>query len=164
MSESTSLVKLPQVLEAILTGAIPQVADEASIAEGFVTAILEAQTPGEAFSVSEATPVEQVLQETVKLLDASFMPSSIEDSGGTVYVVCSVVNAVGDKLAVTTGARNVVAQMYKAVMEGWFPQWGAFIEVGKQKANRSRPVYFVLREAPEEVEVLPLKAARKSAA
>lgn len=160
---STSLVPMHEVREALLTGRVPVVSDDADLAHIFIERILSAKTAEEILSASEPTPVQQVTCELLQITGASFNPSTIKDGGTAVYVVVEARNIEGERLWVLTGARAVVAQMFQLLEENLFPQWGAFREVGKQKDNRSRPVYFIKADPPAEVTILPPKKQGKAA-
>lgn len=149
MTESTDLVPLNQVREAVISGYVPEVVDTEALALEFAERLMQAKTPEQLFSVAEAVSAESILGEPFALLDAQFLKSDFDEGGFSVYALLRCANADGEAFAVTCGGRNVVVQCLRAKEEGWLPRLVRIEEAGREKAGRKRPLYLVMTEAAQ---------------
>lgn len=146
MEASMDLVPLAQVREAVISGYVPEIVDTNALAMEFAERLLDARTPEELFSVTEAISAESILGEPFYLEDAQFLKSDFDEGGLSVYALLRCVSKDGERFAVTCGGRNVVVQCLRAKEEGWLPRTVRIEEAGRERPGRKRPLYLVLTE------------------
>lgn len=144
MSESTDLVPLAQVREAVLSGYVPEFVDPEALALEFAQRLMSAATPEALFSIVEAVKASEMFGELFTLTDAQFLRSDFDEGGLSVYALLRCHNESRGDFAVTCGGRNVVVQCLRAREEGWLPRTVTLAEAGQQKVGRDRPVYLVM--------------------
>lgn len=149
-TQSTALVPLAQVREAVLSGYVPEYTDPEELAREFALRLLQAETPEELFSVTEAVKAEDLFGELFELRDVNFLRSDYADQGLSVYALLRCHNQARGSFAVTCGGQNVVVQCLRALEEGWLPRTVTITEAGQEKPGRNRPLYLVMSnpEAP----------------
>lgn len=153
----TDLVPLHQVREAVISGYVPDVVDTEALALEFAERLLHASTPESLLTVAEAQKVQDVLGVPFLMQDARFLKSDYDEGGFSVYALVSGVTKDGEPLNVACGGRNVVVQCLRLKEEGWLPRAVAFMEAGRQKANRNRPIYLTMDdEWQRELDAVPV--------
>lgn len=141
---STQLVPLAQVREAVLSGYVPEYTDPEELAKEFALRLMQAQTPEELFSVTEAIKAEELLGELFELRDVQFLRSDYSDMGLSVYALLRCWNEQRGTFAVTCGGQNVVVQCLRALEEQWLPRTVTIQEAGRERQGRNRPLYLVM--------------------
>lgn len=103
--------------------------------------ILNATTPEEVLSSSEAIGLRQHLDQPFELISVDFQRSEFEQGQPFYTVMHAVDPASGEKLVLTTGARKITAQVFQLARKDWLPQ----VVVCKQATRPTRDGYYPLR-------------------
>lgn len=91
------------------------------ISEAIIKRILASTSVDEVLGGAATTPAKDVLGKPFTLTGCHFNRSGIEGDGPGFYAVLDMVTTDGEKLAVTCGAGNVLAQAWKLVQLGALP-------------------------------------------
>lgn len=123
---------------ALLASMGEQVVDTADdVSMTIAERILRAETVDQLLAPQGTTHARDILGQTIVILDAHWMESTLEGDGPPVYAVLDCL--VGDEpTAVTCGARTVMIQVLKAKNAGWLPMT-CMIE---QSSQRTKSGYY----------------------
>lgn len=125
-----------------VTGQFMEGGDDPERVALLITAqVLNADTPEEVLSSSEATGLRQYLDQPFELERVDFQRSDYEQ-GQPFYVVMHGTDlATGERVVLTTGSRKVTAQAFQLQRRGWLPAK----VVGKQATRPTKDGYYPLR-------------------
>lgn len=133
-------------LAAADEGSLDQNADQVAI--DIIARILEAKDATEVLEGSGATHARDYLDTPFALTDVRFNKSSFDGEGPAFYALLSGADGDGEKLSITCGAKNVIAQAWKL------------------KDLDALPMQVVIRQAPKPTangfHVMWLEAAPKA--
>lgn len=136
-----ALIPAAEVREALLTRRpVPKV-DEGLVARAIQDRLMATTDIDEVMDPLSRQTTERLMETPFTLRSALFMPSDIEDAADAVYVVLDVVDDHGLPHLFSTGAGGVIRQVFALIEAGKLPRRCKLIEVGKDTANRSRPLY-----------------------
>lgn len=99
----------------------PEFVDPEQASREIVLRILESPDVDAVFDQAGTTPCTEIIGKQIQIEGARAMKSAFE-SGATMYLLLDVVDlATGEKLLVTCGARNVMAQLYRIQQLDGYP-------------------------------------------
>lgn len=137
------IVALPQVEQALFDSSVAFQEDPAKAAREIVQSILDAEDADEVLSESEVTHARDYLDTPFVALGVNFHTSSYGGEGPGVFATINAATDKGEKLVITCGARNVVAQLYKLLTLNAFPQHVMIVERGTGKDGKAPPMRLV---------------------
>jgi hypothetical protein len=105
------------------------------ISEQIIRRILSSTTADEILGGAGTTPARDVLDVPFTLVDLHLNKSGIDGGALGMYAVLDGVNADGEKLAITCGASNVMAQAYQLRKIGALPVDVVIRQSDKPTAN-----------------------------
>lgn len=129
-------------------GHIPMVVED-DMSDIFADRILNAQTWDEAMELPETTGLRDLVDVNVQVLDATGRPSTLKDGPGLYVVIDLVRQDTGERLAVTSGAKNVLALLARAHKDGKFPFFARVREVVSNQDANNRSTYLVRCDNPD---------------
>lgn len=103
----------------VLQGRDEITVDPKEVEQRIFDRMMSATTPEEALGASVATQAKDILGKNILINSVEFHESDFDDGLGIFAVINGVVN--GETMAITCGARTVIAQLMKFDYEGWFP-------------------------------------------
>lgn len=106
--------------------------DPESTARAMLLELLEAETLDELIGSRDTVGGENYIGQPFTLLRVKFQPSQYEGDGPGFYVVLNVVTADGEKLAITSSARQIMLSAWKMRDRGWLPVEGLQIQQTKR--------------------------------
>ena len=111
--------QLQVIADAILgRGELPPAADPEAMSRAIIERILSAESFEQAFTQQDLTPWRSMLDVPVYVRDVHFNRSGYE--GQAVYAVCDLeLVEGGERVTVTCGGRNVMAQLVAGLKNGW---------------------------------------------
>lgn len=124
------------------TGSLETIQDPEEVARSIVRRILEAETADEVLSPrGEVTHAADVLNKALVLVAVEYRRSDLDEGAG-VYALLSMAEAgSGEKLLVSCGSRNVMAQAYRLDRLGALPTGVRIVEAQKATAAGFRPMW-----------------------
>lgn len=136
------VVLYPAVEAALFDGALVD-EDPNRAAREIVQSILDAESADEVLAETEVTHARDMLDEAFVALGVHFHSSDFAGEGSGVYAVIDGATKDGDKLTITCGARNVVAQLYRLATLNAFPRPVMIVERGRPKDGKAAPMRLV---------------------
>jgi hypothetical protein len=131
----------PAEVERFIAGASAQVLDDPeAVSRAIVHDILSAPTIDEVFRRRELTHARDVLGEPITVLDVRWMKGDYDTEGPGFYAVMDAASADGEKVQVSCGARNVMAQLWRLRELDAFPIQVAIVESGRTTAAGYKPM------------------------
>lgn len=103
--------------------------DEA--ADAIVARILEATSAEEAFTPQKTTPAGELFGVPLEFTGVQWLNSKYQEGAGVYALAQATRLDDGERLLVTTSARNALAQLLVCAKLGAFPQRGTFVEGGE---------------------------------
>ncbi len=103
-------------------------AGNVAMARANAQGILTAPTIDEMFARHELTRVRDVLGEPLTVLGVRWIQGDYDTAGPGFYAVMETANTDGEKVQVSCGARNVMAQLWRLNQLGTFPIQVAIVE------------------------------------
>ena len=135
-------------VEQFIAGATSQVLDDPeAVARAIAQDILTAPTIDEVFARRELTHARDVLGEPLTVLGVRWMQGDYDTAGPGFYAVMEAANHDGEKVQVSCGARNVMAQLWRLNELGAFPIQVAIVESGRTTAAGYKPMILEPRGA-----------------
>ena len=149
MVNKTDMTSAPGTeVEQFIAGATAQVLDDPeAVARAIAQDILTAPTVDEVFARRELTHARDVLGETLTVLGVRWMQGDYDNTGPGFYAVMECANADGEKVQISCGARNVMAQLWRLNQLGAFPIRIAIVESGRTTAAGYKPMTLEPRNA-----------------
>lgn len=83
--------------------------------------ILSAETIADVFKSQTMQKSDDWIGAVIEVTDVRWNESTIEESAGIYAVVTATDTKTGEQIMFTTGARQVIAQLYKCDKQGWLP-------------------------------------------
>jgi hypothetical protein len=111
-----------------------------SVSRAIVHDILTAPTIDEVFQRRELTHARDILDERLTILGVRWMQGDYDTAGAGFYAVIEAANDDGEKLQISCGARNVMAQLWRLAELGAFPITVAIVESGRATAAGYKPM------------------------
>lgn len=105
------------------------------VANRITAKILTATDIAGVFATQQMQDVEDWLRETLEIQSVTWQESSIEGSAGLFAVVTAVDVKTGEEIMFSTGARQVVAQLYQLVVLEAFPVKVQIVEAKRASKN-----------------------------
>jgi hypothetical protein len=135
-------------VERFIAAASAQVLDDPeAVSRAIVHDILTAPSIDKVFQQRELTHARDVLDERLTILGVRWMQGDYDTTGPGFYAVVEATNEDGEKLQISCGARNVMAQLYRLAELDAFPITAAIVESGRATAAGYRPMTLEPRNA-----------------
>ena len=129
MSKTQEIASTPGEVERFIAGATAQVLDDPeAVARAIAHDILTAPTIDEVFARRELTHARDVLGEPLVVLGVRWMQGDYNSTGPGFYAVIEAASDDGEKVQVSCGARNVMAQLWRLHELDAFPIHVAIVE------------------------------------
>lgn len=116
--------------------------------------ILRSESVEQLLAPQGTTHARDILGQTIVIIDAHFLESSVEGDGPGVYAVLDAL-VDGEPMAVTCGARTVLIQVLKAKNAGWLPMTCQIEQSSQKTKSGFYPMWLaaagqpVVRNAPQ---------------
>ena len=117
--------------------------DPIKAAREVVQSILDAETVDDVLSETQVTHARDMLDVPFVALAFRLHRSDFGGDGPGVFAVIDGATKDGDKLTITCGARNVIAQLYRIAELNGFPRPVMLVERGRGKEGRNPPMRLV---------------------
>jgi hypothetical protein len=128
-------------VERFIAGATSQVLDDPeAVSKAIVHDILTAPSIDDVFRTRELTHARDVLGERLTILGVRWMRGDFDTAGPGFYAVVEATNGDGEKLQVSCGAGNVMAQLWWLAEHDELPISVAIVESGRTTAAGYRPM------------------------
>jgi hypothetical protein len=140
---STDLSSLDELDECILTGKRVELLDDPETIQRQILEQLLGATSDEELEPTEPTGWRELAGVPIEVRSFSWRPSDYDEEGSSsVFVVVFGINLVtGEPVTLTTGARNVLAQLSNLARRGRFPIVRAVRESEKETKRGYRPLW-----------------------
>lgn len=127
------------VRSLLADGIMPVDTDPATTAADIAREILNAENADDVLGGGDVVHAKDILNQPITIHGGKFVRSDYEEGAG-VYVVADVTSHnTGNRVKVTMGATNVVAQIYRLAELGAFPVECKIIEASRPTADGFRP-------------------------
>lgn len=140
---SAELVNYGSVEAALLDPSVQIADDPDRSAREIIEQILRAESADDVLARAEAIHARDMLDEPFVALGVRFLNSDFAGEGMSIYAVIDGSTKAGERIVVTCGARNVVAQLHRLGTLGSFPIPVMIVESGRARPGQSAPMRLV---------------------
>lgn len=149
MSDTQAMdVPNSQEVEKFLTSIGDQaIEDPAAVSSAIIANILQARSAEELFNRPETTDASSLLGVRIVVSGVRWMRSDFVDGLGF-YCLIDAANDDGEKLTISCGSRNVMAQLYRAIELHLLPCYCAIVESERTTAAGYKVMSLEGRTAP----------------
>lgn len=120
---------------------MPEFVDPEQASRDIVRRILEAEDLDALFEQAGTIGCDDVLGKPLSFRDFRPMRSAFEEGAGMYFVVDAADLETGEQLVISCGARNVMAQLYRAKQLGALPLNAAIVKAPRPTANGYYPLW-----------------------
>lgn len=160
---STDLAQITELEEILLGGKVPDVVDDpADIAREIVAQLLSAESDEELESMGAATGWRELEGVPMQLSGFHWRPSSFDEGAPVYFVVRATRLDTGDKIVLTTGSQNVLAQLANMAKRGTLA--GAIRELHRAETPTANGFYPLWLRTPAGAEPATAGAGKAGAA
>lgn len=141
------LVELPQAKVPVprFLGDLPWQTDNGDVVDQIILNLMVSEDIERASEGSTPLKASDVLNQWLVIHDLRVNNSDVEDSVWRAYYSIDVELEDGRRLVLNTGARQVMATLWRVYVDGMLPCWGKFTEIGESKTGRSAPLAVIVK-------------------
>lgn len=139
--EGGEVVPYAEFEKYLATADEPLTEDPGAAQRRIVEQILQAKSMTDAMAETTATSARDLLNEPLTIHGFKMAKGDFEDGLGYFAVIDATVHKTGERVVVTCGATNVLAQLYVGHRTGGFPVDGRFAEPEKATARGYKPLW-----------------------
>jgi hypothetical protein len=134
-------------VEQFINAASSQALDDPeAVSRAIVHDILTAPSVEDVFRTRELTHARDVLGERLTIHDVRWSRGDYDTGGPGFYAVVDATNDAGERLQISCGARNVMAQLFRLKQLDALPLPVAIVESGRTTAAGYRPMMLEPRD------------------
>lgn len=137
---SKALAPSEAAQDIVMGRTLPEIEDSEQAQEAIVRQILAAEDVAALFTDRTTTACKDFLNTPIAVRDVTLRRSTLGDDEGVYMLIDAVRLDTGEPVVLNTGARNILATLYRAKQLGALPVEVSVIEVGKAKPGQSAPI------------------------
>lgn len=126
---------------------LPWADDSDEIVERIITQLLASDDPDAFQSADNTQELKKLLGKQITVHDLRVRASDKDGGWGGFLILDVTIEGSADHQVITTGAKQAVARLGRAYLDGQIPGTGTFVEVAAASTGRSAPLGFILEQS-----------------
>lgn len=137
----TDVAVIEDLSPLLLGDELPEAVDPEEAARDIMRRILEAPDLDSVFDQAGTISAEDVIGKPLRIRGFKAMKSAYEEGANVYFLIDAVDGDTGEVLTINCGARNVMAQLYRAGQLDGFPLDAAIVKARKATAAGYYPLW-----------------------